>query len=90
MSGREYGVFADPKPVDSECRPDKHWRPADHAPQLELVTVISHIDAPVIRTQEDTHKPAGIRLAKMLGQYEARPSSELWSSIHSLARDILK
>lgn len=90
MSGREYGVFADPKPVDSECRPDKHWRPADHAPQLELVTVISHIDAPVIRTQEDAHKPAGVRLAKMLGQYEARPSSELWSSIQSLAREILK
>lgn len=40
--------------------------------------------------QEDTHKPAGVRLAKMLGQYEARPSSELWSGIQSLAREILK
>lgn len=40
--------------------------------------------------QEDTHKPAGVRLAKMLGQYEARPSSELWSCIQSLASEILK
>ena len=39
---------------------------------------------------EDTHKPAGVRLAKMLSQYEARPSSELWSSIQSLALEILK
>lgn len=40
--------------------------------------------------QEGTHKPAGVRLAKMLGQYETRPSSDLWSSIQSLAREILK
>lgn len=39
---------------------------------------------------EDTHKPAGVRLAKMLGQYEAKPSGEMWSSIQSLAREILK
>ena len=64
--------------------------------QMCLDTVISHLDAPIIRStvyhgiSEDTHKPAGVRLAKMLGQYEARPSSELWSSIQSLAREILK
>ena len=40
--------------------------------------------------KEDTHKPAGVRLAKMLGQYETRPSSELWSSIQRLAREILR
>jgi len=40
--------------------------------------------------KEDTHKPLGVRLAKMLTQYEARPSSELWSSIQSLSREILK
>lgn len=39
---------------------------------------------------QDTHKPAGVCLAKMLGQYEARPSSELWSGIQRLAREILK
>lgn len=43
-----------------------------------------------VRGVEDTQKPAGVRLAKMLGQYEARPSSELWSGIQSLAREILK
>nr|DAV53033.1 MAG TPA: hypothetical protein [Caudoviricetes sp.] len=43
-----------------------------------------------VRALEDTHKPAGVRLAKMLGQYDTRPSSELWSSIQSLARYILK
>lgn len=39
---------------------------------------------------EATHKPAGIRLAKMLGQYDDQPSSQLWSEIQGLAREILK
>lgn len=64
--------------------------------QMCLDTVISHLDAPIIRTtaypgiSEDTHKPAGIRLAKMLGQYDDSPSSQLWSDIQRLAREILK
>lgn len=40
--------------------------------------------------KEDTHKPAGVRLAKMLGQYDDSPSSQLWSDIQRLAREILK
>lgn len=40
--------------------------------------------------QEDTHKPAGVRLAKMLCQYDDSPSSQLWSDIQRLAREILK
>lgn len=55
--------------------------------QPELPTVIAH--EPLV-PPVDTHKPAGIRLAKMLSQYEARPSSELWSGIQDLAREILK
>lgn len=39
---------------------------------------------------EDTHKPAGVRLAKMLSQYDDQPSSQLWSDIQRLAREILK
>jgi len=39
---------------------------------------------------EDTHKPAGIRLAKMLSQYDESPSSQLWADIQRLAREILK
>ena len=59
--------------------------------QLELATVINHnIDAPFIRAHEDTHKPLGVRLAKMLGQYDDSPSSQLWSDIQRLAREILK
>lgn len=68
--------------------------------QMELATVIRHERVSILKdvsvsasnstTDVDTHKPAGVRLAKMLGQYEARPSSELWSSIQSLAREILK
>jgi hypothetical protein len=60
----------------------KEW--FDNAIELdELLT-------PLLNPPKDTHKPAGIRLAKMLGQYERRPSSELWSSIQSLALEILK
>lgn len=60
--------------------------------QLELPTVVDHIniDAPMIRTHQDTHKPAGIRLAKMLSQYDDQPSSQLWGDIQRLAREILK
>ena len=55
--------------------------------QLELATVIKH-EPP--KQQEDTHKPAGVRLAKMLGQYDDQPSSQLWSEIQGLAREILR
>ena len=60
--------------------------------QMELATVINHtnIDAPIIRSHEDTHKPAGVRLAKMLSQYDDSPSSQLWSDIQRLALEILK
>lgn len=59
--------------------------------QLELATVINYnIDAPIIRTHEDTHKPAGVRLAKMLSMYDDQPSSQLWSDIQRLAREILR
>jgi len=43
-----------------------------------------------VRAIEDTHKPAGIRLAKMLSQYDDSPSSQLWGDIQRLAREILK
>ena len=38
----------------------------------------------------NTHKPAGVRLAKMLAQYDDSPSSQLWADIQRLAREILK
>ncbi len=62
--------------------------------QMELATVVDHdpnerILYYVGRT-EDTHKPAGVRLAKMLSQYDDSPSSQLWSDIQRLAREILK
>ena len=63
--------------------------------QLELATVIDH-DYEIFRYPanvmdvQDTHKPAGIRLAKMLSQYDESPSSQLWSDIQRLAREILK
>ena len=59
--------------------------------QLELNTVINHnIDAPIIRTHEATQEHPGVRLAKMLNQYDDQPSSQLWSEIQGLAREILK
>lgn len=67
------------------------WERSQMNAQLELATVINrNIDAPIIRTHEDTHKPAGVLLAKMLGQYDDQPSSQLWSEIQRLAREILK
>lgn len=54
--------------------------------QLELPTVIDHRKV----TEIDSHKPQGIRLATLLRSYEDRPSSETWSRIQNLAREILK
>lgn len=68
--------------------------------QMELATVIRHERVSVLKdvnvsasnstTAVDAHKPAGIRLAKMLGQYDDSPSSQLWSEIQGLAREILR
>lgn len=60
--------------------------------QMHLDTVIDHLPvrATLYSIQEDTHKPAGVRLAKMLRQYDDRPSSELWREIQSLSWEILK
>jgi hypothetical protein len=60
--------------------------------QLELATVIDHLPvrATVYSIHEDTHKPSGVRLAKMLSMYDDQPSSQLWSDIQRLAREILK
>ena len=63
--------------------------------QMELNTVIDH-DYEIFRYPEnvmelqDTHKPAGVRLAKMLNKYEYAPSSELWRKIQELSREILR
>jgi hypothetical protein len=70
--------------------------------QMELATVIDHRPMTVLRGEcktacipshllaSDTHTPPGIRLAKMLSRYEDSPSSQLWSEIQSLAREILR
>jgi hypothetical protein len=80
-------------------RPEKNY--ANALPgQMELATVIAHKRASVLRDVNvtasnstmhiDTHKPAGVRLAKMLSQYDDQPSSQLWGDIQRLAREILK
>lgn len=63
--------------------------------QMELATVIDHKPRP-IRAKElgityDSFCAAqGKQLAKMLSQYDDSPSSQLWSDIQRLAREILK
>jgi hypothetical protein len=56
--------------------------------QLELPTVISH--EPMRTPDLMDYKPDGVRLAKMLAQYDDQPSSQLWGDIQRLAREILK
>ena len=67
--------------------------------QLELATVLRHdrgmtnkycyANEPGI-SNEDTYKPLGVRLAKLLHQYDGSPSSELWRTIQSLSFEILR
>jgi hypothetical protein len=59
-----------------------------HEIQLELPTVIAH--EPMRTPDLSDYKPSGVRLAKMLAQYDDSPSSQLWSDIQRLAREILK
>jgi hypothetical protein len=59
--------------------------------QLELATVIGHHRYPAnVIDVQDTHKPVGVRLAKMLSLYDDSPSSQLWGDIQRLAREILR
>ncbi len=68
--------------------------------QMELATVIRHERVSILKDVNvsasnstapvDAHKPAGIRLAKMLSQYDDQPSSQLWIDIQRLSREILK
>lgn len=67
----------------------------DH--RLEPVTYCNIMNTPDglperihVRGVEDSYKPSGIRLAKMLSKYDDSPSSQLWSDIQRLAREILK
>lgn len=39
---------------------------------------------------DQIYKPQGVRLAALLRDYDARPSSETWSRIQALAAEILK
>jgi hypothetical protein len=70
----------------------KKWYPAYPIDETSIAKVEAMIgaDNPALRTAEDTHKPSGVRLAKMLAQHDDSPSSQLWSDIQRLAREILK
>lgn len=62
--------------------------------QLELPTVVNHERDP--RYWKDQHwrgegfEPRDVKIAKLLLDYENRPTSETWSRIQSLAAEILK
>lgn len=74
----------------------------DHSQRMSIVTMLTNdgaqnledvldLDSPQHRWLiDDTHKPASVRLAKMLNKYDDSPSSQLWSDIQRLAREILK
>lgn len=74
----------------------------DHSQRMNIISMLTNDGAQNLEDvldpqspqhrwlMEETHKPPGVRLAKMLGQYEGSPSSQLWGDIQSLAREILK
>ena len=62
------------------------WAEANREIQLELNTVVAHKP----HTSTSSHVPAGVRLAKMLRLYEDSPSSQLWSDVQAVSREILK
>lgn len=62
--------------------------PIDETSRGKVEALIGN-DHPALRA-DATHKPLGVRLAKMLNQYDDSPSSQIWSDIQGLAREILK
>lgn len=62
--------------------------------QLELPTVVDHQDIPFpIRStvySRNMEEPRDVQIAKLLRQYEERPTSEIWSQIQRLAAEILR
>lgn len=65
---------------------------ATHLPgQLELATVVDHSQKyPANVMDTAMFDSRAVQLAKLLRQYEERPTSETWSRIQSLAAEILK
>lgn len=58
--------------------------------QLELATVIDHQVGIVQIHREEGDIWMAKEIAKLLRQYEERPTSETWSRIQALAAEILK
>lgn len=59
--------------------------------QLELPTVIDHKKPPMqILRERYANEEKARQIAKLLRDYENRPTSETWSRIQALANEILK
>lgn len=63
--------------------------------QLELATVIDHKRCSIFKecnvgASASTEIPRDVQIAKLLRQYEDRPTSETWSRIQAIAAEILK
>jgi len=61
--------------------------------QVELPIVVDHQSERYWKDQEwrgDGKVPRDVQIAKLLRQYEDRPTSETWSRIQALAKEILR
>lgn len=65
--------------------------------QLEVPLVVDHKRCSILRetnvrysAHSETIVPHDIQIAKLLRQYEDRPTSETWSRIQALAKEILR
>jgi len=65
--------------------------------QHELPIVVDHKRCSILRDADITasgstqaRQPRDVQIAKLLRQYEERPTSETWSRIQRLASEILK
>lgn len=58
--------------------------------QLELSTLINHKGPTTTKSSRAFDTPRDVQIAKLLRQYEERPTSETWSRIQALAAEILK
>ncbi len=57
---------------------------------MTAINLPGQLEVPLIVDHKRSFKPEEVQIAKLLRLYEERPTSETWSRIQALAKEILR
>ncbi len=57
---------------------------------MTVINLPGQFEVPLIVDHKRSFKPEEVQIAKLLRLYEERPTSETWSRIQALAKEILR